>query len=710
MKSLTSTLLAAQKKARAKPYVRVRIFDMIGVHSRYTWAQLSSDGTDDYPCAACVAGDDSIVRMKVVSGTVYRQRITDPTVGSQWTTWTNTGWTVHSENQVWLCCNGDANVYFYYITSSGLSVGERISTDYGATFGTSSNVYTASGADRIESVCAAFQDTGYPIVFFSCGDPASSTGDVDLFETKKSGGGWSTPTSWSAASRLQIRGMTVYRDGSTDYLIMFGGSLYDATTTLAWWELDSVVYGCGVDVAANTWSSVTTVEATDKGTAFAYAWPSLTYTDTMRGIFSWYKAGGTEYAHVVAMRKVTGSTFLSGHWTSPMPLQAEGAPYGMLLCYKSGGDGYIYAICSNAAYRAEVSGASSVSFTDRVKRYRLVDRWTGRKGAGLAMDVSGRISPDLGGEVWLEDFDGELNTLGSGTYEVIKRGSCVLVDRGYVTTAGNEYSTWTHLWIEDYEHVVDFKGRCYLVLYLIGPWGILNSMASHRQYHWPADGKTSWQQLSRIFALAGHELLNGGEASSRVGSLKPSFVISPGEDLRGGTLRALAKVPDFIYFQNGDAYAKELSASEGSDYTYGGVGNHVIQAGRYGVRSPAVNYVEVFGAYGSGAWPSWGDDVDWDEVALIGTRLQKVFDYSYDSDSECENRAADQLRIHQTSAALGEIVTLPNVGLQLFDVVTVNDDRAGISSQLYRVRGIVEEYDETKERLIYRQKVTLGAR
>lgn len=36
----------------------------------------------------------------------------------------------------------------------------------------------------------------------------------------------------------------------------------------------------------------------------------------------------------------------------------------------------------------------------------------------------------------------------------------------------------------------------------------------------------------------------------------------------------------------------------------------------------------------------------------------------------------------------GELVTLPNVGLQLFDVVTVNDARRGIASGLYGVRGI----------------------
>jgi hypothetical protein len=55
-------------------------------------------------------------------------------------------------------------------------------------------------------------------------------------------------------------------------------------------------------------------------------------------------------------------------------------------------------------------------------------------------------------------------------------------------------------------------------------------------------------------------------------------------------------------------------------------------------------------------------------------------------------------------------VTLPNVGLQLLDVVTVTDARAGISSELYRVRGIEEVFDATKEALVFEQRVDLGGR
>jgi len=53
---------------------------------------------------------------------------------------------------------------------------------------------------------------------------------------------------------------------------------------------------------------------------------------------------------------------------------------------------------------------------------------------------------------------------------------------------------------------------------------------------------------------------------------------------------------------------------------------------------------------------------------------------------------------------------LPNVGLQLLDVVTVSDARAGVSSEVYRVKGIEETFDATKNPSIFDQKLTLAAR
>lgn len=102
--------------------------------------------------------------------------------------------------------------------------------------------------------------------------------------------------------------------------------------------------------------------------------------------------------------------------------------------------------------------------------------------------------------------------------------------------------------------------------------------------------------------------------------------------------------------------------------------------------------------------------MDIGEISPVAQRLQKVFDYGYASDAQCATRAEGQVRKHLATSRRGELVTLPNVGLQLVDVVTVTDDRCGVSSEIYRVRGIEEIFNTTKPPMIFRQTVTLGAR
>jgi hypothetical protein len=135
----------------------------------------------------------------------------------------------------------------------------------------------------------------------------------------------------------------------------------------------------------------------------------------------------------------------------------------------------------------------------------------------------------------------------------------------------------------------------------------------------------------------------------------------------------------------------------------------VIIAGRYRCRTPSYNRIEVFVGVSTPAAPLFGDEVEYDEVDPVGHRLQKVFDYAYDSASECDARAVGQLRKQNATAKRGGLTALPNVGLQLFDVVTVTDSSAGISGEVYRMKGMEEVYDATEDPLIYRQTVTLRA-
>ena len=716
MQTLTATLLAAQKKARAKPYAEVIISDKLGPQQRLHWTKLYSDATDDYPMAMVICADDSIVRVMSLAGSARAQRITDPEDTDHWDTWSAQVDTCSAMNQMALCTSG-TNVWWFYIDTADKVLYCRQSSDSGASWGSRTAVHTCAGTYELESIACAHRTGTDAIVFYSTVDTA--VGDTcHLYKRKQVAGAWGAATSWGKTGMARARGMTCHKTG--DYNMLFGANvdaytyfgIGDAPALAYVWALFATAYGTGIDVAADTWANPVAIERTDAGTAFATAWPSLTYVDIFRALYTGYLIG-QEYSRVQRMVAVHAVTFMETDWTDAHPFKAEGGPYGMAIDFHITGDGYVYASCSNAAYRALAAGLGTVTFTtdDRVKKYKVRDRWAGHKAAGVAVDYGQLVAPILDGEIWLDNSDGALNSLGTGTYDCVLRGSMVELERGYIASDGHKEAPWPTMWLEDYEHVVDFHGRCYLVLYCISGWGLLSTMAAQRQYHWQTGDDSVWNIAERLFALAGFDLSSKtGEASAASGTLQPALVIHPGQDLRGAVLQALSKVPDFVYWEQKKPYLKELEADEASDYTYGGAANHVIIEGRYGIRTPAYNHIEVFAALNWYSIPTFGDEVDYDEVDLVGHRLQKVYDYSYTSDAQCDARAVAQLRKHDATTKRGQITTLPNVGLQLFDVVTVTDARAGISSEVYRVRGIEETFDTTKPPAIFRQRVLLGGR
>jgi len=708
MQNLTATLLAAQKKARGKPIFQVLVSDKLGPHQRLTWTELYSNADPDEPHAMVICADNSIVRVRSHSGVAQYQRISNPLTTSQWTTWTGGMGNCSIDNQMALCTSA-AKVWWFYIDSTDMLLYCRESTDYGASWGSATAVHTCTGNYQLESVAVAHRTGTDAIVFYSTQD-MSLTLACHLHVRQQTSGAWGGATSWGKTAVNRIRGLTCHKTG--DYNMLYGAYVdaepFGFLPGTYLWTLYAIAYGDGVDVTADTWADPVLIERTDSGTAYATAWPSVTYVDMFRAIFTGYLEG-EEYSRLLRMQGIYGSTFLETTWTDPWPFLADAGTFGSVIGYAIGGDGYVYVSHSNRAYRASAAGDGTVDLGDRLVKYRVLDRWSGWKGGGVSEDYGQNIAAELEGEIWLDNHDGEFNSLGAGDYAPVKRGAMLELRRGYSTTEGDEYADWPTFWIEDWEYVADFMGRSYLVLYVIGGWGLLASLAAQRQYQW-VDGEASvWTIAERLFALAGFELSSQGDASTAIGTLKPAIVIHPGEDLRGAALKVLSKVPDFVFWEGHTPYVKEMADDEASDYTYGGCGNHVIIAGRYGVRTPGYNHIEVFSTMDEYAIPVFGDEVDYDEINLVGHRLQKIFDYAYDSNSECDDRAVAQLRKHETTKKRGELVTLPNVGLQLLDVVTVSDARAGISGEVYRVRGIVEAYDTTKKALVYEQRVALGA-
>jgi len=65
MRSLSSTLLAAQKEAAAVPYVKLEASNRIMGVVRYAWQRLYTGGEEDYYHALTMPGDGSMVRVRI---------------------------------------------------------------------------------------------------------------------------------------------------------------------------------------------------------------------------------------------------------------------------------------------------------------------------------------------------------------------------------------------------------------------------------------------------------------------------------------------------------------------------------------------------------------------------------------------------------------------------------------------------------------------
>lgn len=679
MKSLSAELLAAQKQGQVRPAVRLMVRDRQGADLRLNWLSLYSGMEPDGPNACVQASDGSLVRARVDPGTnkLWIGRVTDPTQSGQWTAWTDSGDTAYVGQVALAAQPSGPKVFLFFVATSGFILYMRESTDYGATFGAKVQV-VSEGSGIIASVAAAIQSNGEPIAFYSH-DPAGSGSDAVVKVVKRASGTWGSPAAWPHGGKFQFKGLACSYQG--DFNLLAAGR--DSATGNPW-RLWSVIYGDGFKVGAGSWSALSEVEIADPNLQFQYSYPTLIFLDVFRAAYVGSYTGSGGYNRLYHLRIPQGGDFIDGNWTDPAPANISTA-YGASLAYDSP-SAYIYLVGANFAYRASASGAAAVDLSARLVAYRAVDRY-GEDAATIELD----------------NADGALNNIGQAgnAYEAVHRGALVELSPGYEASAGKQYRQRPSLWIESHRHLTT-EGTARLVLECVGGWGMLAGWRASRQYVWAGGSKNVFGIASRILAFAGLELFSTGESSAELANFYPAFTIPPGMEGKTALLRLMDKIPDLIFWDLSAAYAKQLSASEAADYSYGGTGDHIILRGEYDTSTPVQNHAEVFGAAGS-----FGEALDYGEIALVGHRLAKVTDYTYDTNAESGSRASAELRQAQARASRGRITVFPNVGQELFDVVSITDSQVPTPSGR-RVVGIIEEYDSLRG--MYLQILELGDR
>ena len=192
-----------------------------------------------------------------------------------------------------------------------------------------------------------------------------------------------------------------------------------------------------------------------------------------------------------------------------------------------------------------------------------------------------------------------------------------------------------------------------------------------------ADFRRVFPLLIALFLVAG-----GTAAQSSDDGERPRRIALWGSSVPNGT-------GDELNLGGYTGRLRELSERDSIGYVYGT--DHPILRGRYRSGAREYNRVQVFGK------AHLGEAFDWEEVGEVFERLLQVHDLNMDTTQRALDRARSVMRRQALDALGGEIVAPVNSGLELYDVIEVNDATAGTTAARRRVLGLELRYSRLRE-------------
>jgi len=666
MRSLTSTLLAAQQEASRTPFVKIEAKNKIAGVVRLDWTRLYTGAEDDYFHALTIPGNGSLIRVRVTppsdSKKLYRQRVANPGPGSDFSQWTYCN---QYDVVIATCCSLGAEVSVFWIKGNR-EIYRLKSTDYGVNWG-SPELIDYSPTTAIYGIAAAYKPNGDLALFFA--------NQSSIYVKKYVGGEWQTKTSWDKDTGDLSGVATVY---DSDWNLFVTGK--DSSGNFKLWSL---VYGDGSEVTAGTWSDLEEVASAPSDGNFEYHNAFMDKPDVYRGFFV-EKFTGTEacnrpfWSHTVADTK-----FIDNLWREPVPFNLS-SEYGMAIAHH--GD-YCWLSTPYGVWRAKLTPESLDLTADVLSLKQELGENQGRLVVELRND------------------DGRYASPGSGELKVLDTGCQLEVSPGYITSEGNEVSSGLALWLDACEHNSS-GGKSSLVLYASDGWGLVENWRDRHQFRWnkATDEMSVKDILAFVLARAGLQLEVKSQSSVITGYY-PDFTIHPGN--RGDIIisRLLAFVPDVVFIEGNKAYVVNPQSDDSSVYSYGS--SHPILEGKYRKGAWKFNRVQVEGYDPGEDEPVIVDTFNWNEIARTYDRINQLEDRNIDTAQEAQNRGEAYLRQAEIESASGAIRTPVNCGQQLYDVIDITDSRAGLSAEKKRVLGLILVYNPRRGE--YEERLLLGA-
>ena len=675
MRSLSSTLLAAQKQPSALPYVKAALSDASGDTARIRFTRHYTGSEGEYFSAVVGAGDGSLIRARIDPTTkvLYTQRVASPGPSSTFSSWTSQG-TVSASGGVALAAAG-SSVFLFYVDVDTLTLKVKESTDNGVSYGSATTVATAGTA--VTHLAAAIAPGGDRLLLWNEG--------ATLYRSRYTGS-WGARTAWSNTV-ASITGIACVH--FLDWSVVVCGTEQTTTHAKVW----TCLFGDGANQSPNTWSSLREVTTATAGSNVSFRSPALEMLQSWRLFFVEKYTGSLAYSRLQWTTMSPISLFNQEFWREPLAFDypatgsAQTADYGVGVTASTLG-GYLW-----------LSAAAGV--------------WSGLSPANPDLDVSDGV---IEAAVDLSEQDGRVrltlrndaasgngalgrySAYGSGALGALQRGTMLKLSTGYYTTVGAEASDGPQYWVESVEQVTGAESR--LIVHARDAWWLLEQWRARRQFVWAAGVRTVSQLVQFVCARAGvyHNTISASQALT---TLQPAFTISPGESGKTAVRRLLALVPDVGVVQGPDLSFRYPLANDGVDYALGT--DHTLVAGRYLDTGAPLNRLRVLGA------GVFNEAFDFADIESVGERVGQVLDLNLTTTTLAGDRAAYGLR---DAAILDnrDEVRLAGVccGIELYDVVSVTDPQAGLAAENRRVLALSWRYS-TGLQARYDMTLTLGS-
>ena len=541
MKTLTPTLLAAQKKPHRLPYVEAEVYDYEAGVKRLSWTRVYESTEPDNHHGIAFDGDDDMHRIRAgIGNALYYQKqdcpfgvpasfplifpvpIVDGSALDQWT-------------QIATDCAGPCaiaacgeKVYIFYRTT-GNAVQKHYSHDYGDTWDDAQLVDYAN----VLSMAACWWGTTDTVICFTL--RANEIGAIVL----------------DTGTQAIVQHRTVTFVVPHTHIIT-GTYGIGATFNSFWPQCEIVFAGLQEGTPYNhynlfrTWLSSTyhfgTLESflmSPDGEDITYEYPdchlpaSAQSYETNRIIVVEKFTGTTAYTRPLACHIVKGTYWNATAFTEPKPFLDISSNYGLRL--QSTAD-YWWLERPDGIWRAPRPAGEPLTLTKDIVSLQ--------QNIIASSDKSGRGNLVLE----LDNSKGQYASPGQGNLANLKKRSEVVLKLGYKTTAGNETVEAGTYWIDSWEYSSrpNISG---FTLYCLDGWVLMGRWTARYQMRWNKDAvnpKSVWQILYQLLACAGIKLTNAPPKpqSSAINNFYPDFAVNPSTAGDTAIKRLLSFVPD----------------------------------------------------------------------------------------------------------------------------------------------------------------------